>query len=381
MTERDVSESQRAELADTFDLTADPLRAVAEKFSQTSVDPFVVFTETILSPRDLAPATLNHFAYVFDEWRSHMQKLDRHPACPAVEHVEAYITAQLASPENGGKGNAPRTVKEKLRKLNRAYRYWQQDPVFPHEEGYNPFTLARQRVPLSVTKHKEHRKIPLSELREMVASVTNLRARAIVLLQLKLGLRAGEVANLRLGDFRMNDADSTTWYSCIGTHSALDTHHDVVYIPSRDERDGNKSVRPRLLPLDAETRVVLDRYLFVRPNNGEPWLFLSKKSHTQMTTKGVNQVWKDAFHPKYAGTDDHRPVTSHFGRHRFTTFWRVEQDVNRQLVKYMRGDRTGSFTRSHGLDAYLHAYYEDIEELYRSNIYTLGESLQESNTE
>jgi len=70
-------------------------------------------------------------------------------------------------------------------------------------------------------------------------------------------------------------------------------------------------------------------------------------------------------------TDEHRAVTNHFGRHRFTTYWRIEQDVSRQLVKYMHGDRTGAYQQDQGMNAYLHAYYEDIEELYRERIYEL----------
>jgi integrase/recombinase XerD len=205
----------------------------------------------------------------------------------------------------------------------------------------------------------------------MVDSVSNLRARSIIVLQLKLGLRAGEVANIQLRDVRMGDAAAAAHYPEMETHDRLKQYGNLLYVPSNHERDGNKSARPRLLPLDEEVRTLLDRYLFVRPANGEPWLFLSLKSHTQMTNKGVNKVWKDAFHPEYAETDEHRPVTSHFGRHRFTTYWRVEQDMNRQLVKYMRGDRTGAYRNDRGMNAYLHAYYEDIERTYLDNMYNV----------
>ena len=90
-------------------------------------------------------------------------------------------------------------------------------------------------------------------------------------------------------------------------------------------------------------------------------------------SKGVNRVWTDAFHPKYAETDDHRAVTSHFGRHRFTTYWRVGQDLNRELVKYMRGDTPGSgnIEDRGAIDHYIHTYYADIEPIYRENIYKL----------
>ena len=88
----------------------------------------------------------------------------------------------------------------------------------------------------------------------------------------------------------------------------------------------------------------------------------------------MNKVWKDEFHPECEETDEYRPVTSHSGRHRFSTWWRVEQDVNRELVKYMRGDkpRSASAKTRESIDAYLHTYYEDIQDLYLENIYKIS---------
>lgn len=73
------------------------------------------------------------------------------------------------------------------------------------------------------------------------------------------------------------------------------------------------------------------------------------------------------FHPEYAESEHHRAVLSHYGRHRFTTYWRVQQDLPRPLIKYMRGDRpdSESITERDGIDEYIHTYYEDIESLYR----------------
>jgi integrase/recombinase XerD len=375
MTERDnrtAAESERETLAAAFEQEIDPLADAAPVFEETGVDPFELFRTEVLESRDLADATYRHFEMVFDEWKAHMQRQGRHPACPSTEHVEAYVRWQTEPKSAGGKGNANRTVKEKLRKLNQAYQYWQQDAAFPHPEGYNPIYLARERTPLPVKKDKEHRRIPITELRKMVQSVTHLRSQAVIACQLKLGLRAGEVANLRLGDLRMDDMEATQYYPELGTHDRLSDHPNATYIPSKHDRDGNKSSRPRVLPIDEELRRLLNRYLLVRPDNGEPWLFLSQKSHSQLTNKGVNKIWKKAFHPDYAETDEYRPVTSHFGRHRFTTYWRVEQDVNRQLVKYMRGDRTGAYENARGMNAYLHAYYADVESLYREQVYQLG---------
>lgn len=214
----------------------------------------------------------------------------------------------------------------------------------------------------------------VDELRDMMDSVTNIRNRAIIGLQFKLGLRAGEVSNIKISNLSLPNSEIQGHYSEMGTARRIADRENVIYVPSGDERDGNKSRRPRVLPLDDELRRVLTRYLLIRPDSGERWLFLSEKTHSELNKSFVNKVWKDEFHPEYAETDEYRPVTSHFGRHRFSTWWRVEQDVNRELVKYMRGDKPGSASAKtrEAIDAYLHTYYEDIRDLYLENIYKIG---------
>lgn len=366
-------DEQRRALAYAFDQSLDHLAEVEDVFVEAEIDPFAIFRSEVLDERELTETTYRHFEYVFDEWSEFMERQGRHPACPNAGHVEAFIHWQTAPEDEGGKGNANRTLKQKLRKLNQAYSFWQRDAVFPHTDGFNPIYIAWDRIPLPVTKEKEHRRIPVGELREMVDSIQNLRSLTIVTMQLKLGLRADEIANCKLCDLALSDSTATTHLPELGSHDRLESYDNAIYVPSKRDREGNKSSRPRILPLDEELRSLLDRYLLVRPDNGEPWLFLSQKSHSQLDSSGVNDVWKDAFHPEYAETEEYRPVTSHFGRHRFTTYWRVEQDVNRQLVKYMRGDRTGAYENAHGMNAYLHAYYEDIKSLYRDRVFTLFE--------
>ncbi|GAA0212504.1 hypothetical protein GCM10009000_029120 [Halobacterium noricense] len=58
--------------------------------------------------------------------------------------------------------------------------------------------------------------------------------------------------------------------------------------------------------------------------------------------------------------------------HRFTTWWRVQQNVNGELVKYIHGDSVEMGSMKEPIHAYLHTYYEDIEDLYRNNIYRRG---------
>lgn len=338
------------------------------------LDPFAPFDEDILQSQDLHDDTLRLYRSVFDEWGAFMNDLGRHPTCPKDTHVVRFIEWQRDPETEGGKDNHPRTVKGKLRKLNRAYEYWQDSAAFPHPQDYNPFQLAREKVDLSNPDSKEHRRVPVDELRDMMDSVTNIRNRAIIGLQFKLGLRASEVSNIKISDLSLPNSEIQGHYSDMGTARRIADRENVIYVPSGDEREGNKSRRPRVLPLDDELRRVLTRYLLIRPDSGEPWLFLSEKTHSELNKSFVNKVWKDEFHPEYAETDEYRPVTSHFGRHRFSTWWRVEQDVNRELVKYMRGDKPGSASAKtrEAIDAYLHTYYEDIRDPYLENNYKIG---------
>ena len=206
----------------------------------------------------------------------------------------------------------------------------------------------------------------------VLGDVTHVRDRALIAMQLKLGLRATEIANIKLSELDITDHEVQRHYTDMGTASQVARFEDAVFIPS--DRPGNKSERPRMLPIDDEMRRVLTNYLLVRPDADEPWMFLSRTNHTRIDDETVNLAWKRAFHPEYAETPHHRAVTSHYGRHRFTTYWRVEQDMNRELIKYMRGDTSagGPTDRAGGIDNYIHSYYEDIEPLYRERIYKLG---------
>lgn len=271
------------------------------------------------------------------------------------------------------KENHPATVKEKLRKLNEAYEYWQADLIFPHPDDYNPVKVARLKIRFDAPETKEPPRIPLDELREILSSMTSIRDQAIIVIQLKLGLRASELSNIKLAEVSLQNAEVRKHYPELGTHPMLEEYPNALYIPH--DREGNKSKRPRLLPLDDETRRVLLQYLLIRPDNGEPWVFLSNNHHEKVGNQGVIAAWKNAFHPKYDETERHRAVTSHFGRHYFTTYWTVEQEANRELVKYMRGDTTAR-NRGDGppgvIETYIHTYYEDIEPLYREEIFKLG---------
>lgn len=359
---------QRRALAEAFDRDVDPLAKHATTFENTDIDPFAIVVSEVLEPRELVESTRKQYDAIYREWREHMEDEGRHPACPNEGHVKRFIRRELSEE---GKGNHPETVKAKLRKLNVAYTYWQDDPAFPHPQDYNPIQLARSKISFTSPSNKEPPRIPLDKLRDVLNEVTHIRDRATIALQLKTGLRATEVCNIQLADIAIQNTEVVHHYSNLGTNPILDGRENALYIPH--DREGNKSQRPRLLPLDDEMRSVLVQYLLIRPDSGSPWLFLSKNTHGKLRKQQINRAWKRAFHPQYTETERHRGVTSHYGRHRFTTYWHVEQDLNRDLVQYMRGDKPGGATTEDPgpIDSYIHTYYEDIADHYLENIYKL----------
>jgi len=182
------------------------------------------------------------------------------------------------------------------------------------------------------------------------------------------------VSNMQLGDVALENAEIQRHFPELGSADYLRDHENAIYIPPGKERDRNKSQRARMLPLDGELRRVLARYLQVRPTaNGSPWLFLSDKSHSKIDHKRVNAVWKSELHPEYAETEEYQAVTSHFGRHRFSTFFRKERNWQEEDVQYMTGHKGSYDSDKHdSLSTYVHTYYEDIKDRYLDEIYKFG---------
>ncbi|WP_411965123.1 tyrosine-type recombinase/integrase [Haloferax sp. YSMS24] len=368
MGDNDRSPATRDEIGAAFGRTRDPLAAYEAQFVALDHDAFDVFLQAGLDPTGPAAKTRAAYCRLIDEWKHHMERQGRHPACPNEHHVEAFVDHCLQT-----RGLKPITVRTKLHRLNKIYRYWQADGVFPHGPEYNPFEYVFSTTDLSQPPSKDPPRISPSRLGQIVRTLTDVRDRLIVVLQLKLGLRAGEVSTLRLANLGLDHAELNAAYPALGSHPKLDGRNQAVYIPSRYEQQGNKSHRGRLLPLDAEVRRALLQHLLVRPDTGEPWVFQSRTTATQITPEAINRVWKRAFRPEFDESDEYRAVTSHYGRHRFSTYWQVENEIPREIVQYMRGDQVeGTDPNRETIDSYLHTYYDDVEPVYRSQMYSLG---------
>jgi len=369
-TDDSATPPQRAEIrqtfADAFDRSADPLKEFSGDFYGL-YDPLEYFIETALQNRESVSSeeTIKVYRLTYRQWREHMASMDRHFACPSPEHVASFIEWR-----RDVHGNARSTIAGKLNRLSQAYQLWQSDEAFPHPPNYNPFELAQETTDLGENPDKEFPNLSLEELREVFSGIENLKRRAVIGLQLKLGARAGEVCNIRIEDLDIDHSELQSQYDELGMHPAIGEHSDVLYIPH--DRDGNKSSNPRLLPVDDELRWLLLRYLLVRPNVGEPWLFLSDRTYTQLRSKGVNDLWKREFHPEYAETEETQAITSHFGRHWFSSHWRLNVGLDREHVQYMRGDRVAPLDDfPDAIDDYLHPNYEHIERQYQESIFKL----------
>ena len=93
---------------------------------------------------------------------------------------------------------------------------------------------------------------------------------------LKLGLRAGELLNIQLQDIALDHRRLKQHCPSLCSADAVSDYNDALYVHSKAVRDGNKSKKPRILPLDDETNEVLVQYLPTRQPVDEPWLILSQ---------------------------------------------------------------------------------------------------------
>lgn len=366
-----MSENQATHeaIAQAFGRTTDPLAEYDGQFKQLDVDPFQLWLEEQVYTKDYAKGTVKALERPVDQWCEFMaERHDRHPAVPTTSHVMDFAHYYLEE-----RGNSKNTVGVKLGTLSRVFRYFQSEPAFPHPTDFNPFDAAKGKIDLNGDDPKEPRPIPLEELRSVLQNeVKHVRDRALIVMQFKLGLRASETANVKLSEIHIANAELQDHYEELGTHPALEGRPNAVFIPH--DRERNKSERPRVLPLDDELRRVLLQYLLCRPDNGEPWLFLSKSGGKKVAHTNINDVWKKYFRPEYGPNERYRGVSSHYGRHYFTTWFSIEREWPRDLIKYLRGDRqSGGKIRStrDAIDSYIHAWYEDIEDRYREDIYKL----------
>lgn len=235
----------------------------------------------------------------------------------------------------------------------------------PHDDDFNPFKLVLKEGGFKSGEKKDPHQIQREELDEIVREIKHIRDRGVVMTQLKIGSRATATCNIKLSHVSLQNEEVRDHYSELGLHTRLDGRENAIYIPH--DVTGNKSKRPRVVPLDEEMRRVLIPWLLLRPDTDESYLSLSDSTNSQMERGAINAIWQKWFPEDYLQeTEVYKPVTSHYGRHWFSTYWE-HQDISRELLKYLRGDKTSkdSIDDSDAVNDYIHTYYEDIGEMYR----------------
>lgn len=360
------------------------IEAVEERTDTTVID---LYLAAKVEPRNITENTKQHHRRALNKWHEHMVENGRHPACANEYHIKGFIEKRLFDV-----GNHPETVKRNVRAINAFYQWLALRKEFSHPQNYNPIEAVHSEYQYKAAisdnnqskgssqyyERGETPRLTLTELREVVDAINHIRHRAIIVLQFKLGLRARELCNIKIEDIHISNAELQEYYPEIGTHPRLqnprtgEPYENVIVIPHN--RRGNKSRQTRLIPLDDEARYVFLQYLRIRPDNDRPWVFLTLTRHNQIAQSTISEIWINEF---WARAPVERPerLASHFGRKYFTTFWRVHQDLPREKVQYLRGDRIGGHEHSgrpEAIDAYLDTFYTDISDEYRENIYKLN---------
>jgi len=354
----------------------DPLESFDHKFKQIDDDPIKIYCNSVIMVKDNTQKYNRQKEREIEDWVDHMNQYDRHAACPSVSHVIEYINKEIK------KENQSVTIHQKLSTIKKMFEYWSNHPQMPHgfgeAEGFNPvesaYVLTKEDIRAN-KKSEKKRPHPITNeaLSHEIRNIKNILHRAFIVCQLKQGLRAGQASNIQIQDLKLNHKELNNLYPDLGAHPKLsDIDDDAIYYPDINERQGGKSRRPIVLPIDNELKQLLVRYLRQRPPVEKPWLFLNPASCKKITTEHANnRFWKAAFHPKYDETEMYRPVTSHYGRHWFNTYWKKEIDINTEYLKYMRGDLQGDLDSDSQdvIYTYIHTYYSDIRDKYLKHIF------------
>lgn len=372
-------ENPEEAVAEQFGLDSDPNAKLNEGMQSLSVDVdwFDYYFTEYIDQKDIKESTKKHYERSFRDWSEFMQQYERHPTLPSEYHVEAFVDSCLTQME----GHA---VRKKLNHVKIVYEWMQENPRFPHPTTYNPFVLIKnkRKADLKTEDADDYPKLTLLDLQSQVESIKHIGERALTVFQLKTGVRSTELSNIRFEEIHLTDSDVLAHYDgCagqdhgpMGSHDQLDELTNAVYIPPEDKRDGNKREMPTIIPLNDETRRLLIDWLLIRPDNGDPHVFLTQKGKP-MTRESLRHIWTKHWHPDYEFSEEAelRTISPHYARHWFSTWFRTQANLPEPWVQYLRGDKMGpdiNSTRS-AFHRYVHTYYEDVEEAYRENVFKL----------
>lgn len=366
------------QIADEFGLDPDPLAKYNEKMNSIDQDWYDYHYLEFIDNRDTKTETKDHISRSYRDWCEHMQQYDRHPTLANETHVEAFVDALIGDMTGS-------VVRKKINHVKTVYEWMQANPRFPHPTNYNPYMLIKNKreADLSDEDPDDYPHLTLEDIKQQVESIKHIGERAATVFQLKTGVRSTELANIRLEEIHITNADVLSHYDGragqdhgpMGSHDQLEDVVNAVYIPPEDKRLGNKREMPTVIPLDDETRRVVIDWLLIRPDNGDSQVFLTQKGK-QMGQSSLWNVWSKYWHPEYrfGEVDEMRSISPHYSRHWFSSWMRNQAEMSEPKVQYLRGDKMGpdiDSSRS-AFHRYVHTHYADVEDEYRADIFKLG---------
>jgi len=262
-----------------------------------------------------------------------------------IDNVDVHILKDFLEYTKYGRGIKCKTIENFYSALSAFYDYL----VFEGLAKANiilPFRRRYLRRYKDNCDEPERRLLSLEEMSRLVNSIMDPRDRAIAVLLAKTGIRRGELLRL--------DVDDINWKTY---------HITLKPTPKRSNR---------VVFFDDECALTLRRWLRVREklNPKMKALFVSYQSLNRLDRNGaytamVKYAERLGFH-----NPDSTKLEEHFGphcfRHWFTT-WLLRNDMPREYVKELRGDRRGE-----AIDIYHHIDKEELRRAYLACIPKLG---------
>lgn len=262
------------------------------------------------------------------------------------------------------------------------------------EADFNPFANVRPPEQPKTTSKME---VGLDELRKAVLDARN---RSIVLfvylvIALKTGLRASEIANLDLRDIHLDHPISKVMPD---PRREIYNYPDTLYVDSaitkgevhngEERKNGNKKRSTRQVPIDEELKSVLVWWIGMLPPTTSPAKPLMRKINDpdgeRYTKDPLQKRVKQWTRSNNLNSSDmkHFGVDSHWCRHWFTTTLRARIDPDEVpigspagYVEGLRGDSSDSVIETYthewselteGKKAYREVYEDNIPQLFVS---------------
>ncbi|WP_101297308.1 tyrosine-type recombinase/integrase [Halegenticoccus soli] len=349
-------------------------------------DPVAYFIED-LTYHGKTERTRAFYERVLRRFEAFLADAERNPAGRSVAPGEATHRDCMAWIHSLRGAVAESTIATYAAYLHRFYAYMTQVGVFDS----NPMALVMEEMDESINKDPTRREIDVPSMRAFVAEIPHPLDRAVVVTLLKTGMRVGELCNLDLRDVRLADERVERAYGpdggvapavALGRHPQLDGRPDSLYVSPDPTRGAvvngerrtasNKRKRATVIPVDAELKRALVRWLAVRPDAASPAepLFVATRDGwgERLTPESVRHAvegYAREFGWYRTGGGAEENVTPHYFRHFFTTHLR-DRTGDRGIVKYLRGDVAEDI-----IDTYTHNWGDNVRETYEANIYSL----------